>query len=155
MTWIVIFVRLDLLFLQGLNEQRLLLSLIYFYNLGRVLMTRDDALVFAHEWVAAWNAHDLTAILSHYTDDFEMSSPFISAFTGEPSGMLQGKQQVGNYWKIGLERIPDLHFELLDVFTGVNSVTIYYKAVLGKLATEVYFFNQEGKVYKAFAHYNS
>ena len=32
-------------------------------------MTREEALGFAREWVAAWNAHDLGRILSHYADD--------------------------------------------------------------------------------------
>jgi hypothetical protein len=118
------------------------------------MVTRDRALKFAQEWIEAWNAHDLQGVLSHYTDDFEMSSPFIGAFAGEPSGTLRGKTQVGTYWRNALKRIPDLRFELLEVFTCVNSITIYYKAVLGKLATEVLFLNQDGKAYKAFAHYN-
>jgi ketosteroid isomerase-like protein len=41
------------------------------------MITKEQALDFAHEWVAAWNAHDLERVLSHYTEDFEMSSPFI------------------------------------------------------------------------------
>lgn len=57
-------------------------------------------------------------------------------------------------WQIALERIPDLHFELIEVLTGVSSLTIYYKAVLGKRATEVFFLNANGKVFKALAHYN-
>ena len=40
-------------------------------------MTKDFAIRFAGEWIAAWNAHDLGRILSHYTEDFEMSSPVI------------------------------------------------------------------------------
>jgi hypothetical protein len=119
------------------------------------MVTRDRALKFAREWIEAWNAHDLEAVLSHYTDDFEMSSPFIAAFAGESSGTLKGKTQVGAYWHTALTRIPDLRFELLEVFTCVNSITIYYKAVLGKLATEVFFLNQDGKAYKALAHYNN
>jgi SnoaL-like domain len=118
------------------------------------MITKEQALDFAHEWVAAWNAHDLERVLSHYTEDFEMSSPFIVSFTGEPSGTLKGRAQVGAYWRTALERIPNLRFELLEVFTCVNSITIYYKAVLGKSATEIFFINQEGKVYKALAHYN-
>src|ERR1700723_3107179 len=39
-----------------------------------LMMTSELALRFA-EWIAAWNAHDLPRILSHYADDFEMSSP--------------------------------------------------------------------------------
>jgi hypothetical protein len=56
-----------------------------------------------------------------------------------PSGRVLGK---------GTRRIPDLRFELLGVFTCVNSVTIYYRAVLGKFATEVFFLNEDGKAYK-------
>lgn len=25
---------------------------------------------FAHEWIEAWNSHDLEAVLSHYSDDY-------------------------------------------------------------------------------------
>ena len=50
------------------------------------MITRDRAERFAREWVEAWNAHDLDAILSHYHDDFEMASPRIATVVGEPSG---------------------------------------------------------------------
>jgi ketosteroid isomerase-like protein len=119
------------------------------------MVTRERALKFAQEWIEAWNARDLEGVLSHYADDFEMSSPFIAAFTGEPSGTLKGKARVSEYWQDALKRIPDLRFELLEVFTCVDSITIYYKAVLGKLATEVFFLNQDGKAYRALAHYDS
>jgi ketosteroid isomerase-like protein len=118
------------------------------------MITRDEAQKFAQEWVEAWNSHDLERVLSHYTDDFEMSSPFITSFTGDSSGTLKGKSQVHAYWQVALQRFTTLHFELLEVFTGVDSIVIYYKAVLGKLATEVLFFNEGGQVYKAMAHYN-
>ncbi|MDP3877197.1 MAG: nuclear transport factor 2 family protein [Methylobacter sp.] len=32
---------------------------------------------FANDWIDSWNSHDLQRILSHYADDFEMSSPVI------------------------------------------------------------------------------
>jgi ketosteroid isomerase-like protein len=51
-------------------------------------MNRGRAIRFAKEWIAAWNAHDLDLILAHYTDDFEMSTPFIAKLSGEPSGTL-------------------------------------------------------------------
>ncbi len=117
-------------------------------------VTKDWAQRFAREWVEAWNSHDLDRVLSHYTDDFEMSSPFIVAFTGEPSGTLKGKAQVRAYWQTGLARVPDLKFELLDVFTCVNSVVLHYKSILGKMATEVFFLESDGRAYKALAHYD-
>ncbi len=61
---------------------------------------------FAEEWLQAWNAHHLEAILAHYTDDFEMSSPFIVERMQEPSGTLKGKDQVRPYWQLGLSRTP-------------------------------------------------
>lgn len=107
---------------------------------------------FASDWVKAWNAHDLDRILSHYTDDFEMSSPVIIKVAGEPSGTLKGKQAVGAYWAKALQLIPDLHFELITTLVGVNSITLYYKGARG-LSAEVFHFNQDGKVTRAFAHY--
>lgn len=118
------------------------------------MISKDKAKKFATEWVEAWNAHDLDRVLDHYTNDFEMSSPFIVAFTGEATGSLKGKTQVRNYWQSALDHMPDLRFELLEVCIGVDSIAIYYNAVLGKRAVEVFFFNESGKVCRALAHYN-
>jgi len=58
---------------------------------------------FVHDWVEAWNTHDLVRVLSHYTDDFEMSSPFIAQFTGESSGVIAGKDTIAAYWRTALQ----------------------------------------------------
>jgi hypothetical protein len=108
---------------------------------------------FAADWIASWNAHDLESVLSHYADDFEMSSPVIIQIAGEPSGRLCGKTAVGAYWSKALKLIPDLHFELVSVLAGVSSVTIYYKGAGGRLAAEVFFFDANQKVSRAVAHY--
>ena len=108
---------------------------------------------FAREWIDAWNSHDLSRVLSHYADDFEMSSPVILAIAGEPSGMLKDKEKVGAYWAKALQLIPDLHFELISTLIGVNSITLYYKGARGRLAAEVFHFGAEQKVAKAYAHY--
>ncbi|MBI3649996.1 MAG: nuclear transport factor 2 family protein [Acidobacteria bacterium] len=118
------------------------------------MITTVEARQFAQEWVAAWNAHDLEKILSHYTDDIELTTPFIVRAMNEPSGRLQGKDQVREFWALGLSRLPDLHFELIEVLSSMESITIYYKAVLGKLSAEVFFLNEEGKAYRSVSHYN-
>lgn len=109
---------------------------------------------FAIEWIGAWNAHDLERILSHYTDDFEMSSPLIIERMQEPSGKLKGKDRVRPYWRKGLDAVPPLEFELLDVFVGVESVTLYYRSVGRKMACEVLFFNADRQVVRGVAHYD-
>src|SRR5262249_44831701 len=66
------------------------------------MITKEFAQSFAHEWIEAWNSHDLDQILSHYADDFVMSSPRIATIAGEPSGVLRGKGPIGAYWKRAL-----------------------------------------------------
>lgn len=110
---------------------------------------------FAREWIAAWNSHDLERILSHYTDDFEMSSPLIIERMQEPSGKLKGKEQIMPYWQKGLAAAPPLQFELLDVFAGVDSIVIYYRSIGRKMACEVLFFNAQRLVVQGVAHYGS
>ena len=117
-------------------------------------MTNDEAKRFAEHWVNAWNKHDLEEILSHYTDDFEMTTPMIQRLLGIATGTLKDKTSVGDYWKAALQKIPDLRFSVIEVTSGVNSVSIYYNAVLGKRAIETFFFNGDGKVFKALATYN-
>ena len=109
---------------------------------------------FAADWIESWNAHDLGRVLSHYADDFEMSSPVIVQVAAEPSGPLWGKAAGGAYWAKALELIPDLHFELISVLAGVTSVTLYYKGAHDRLAAEVFHFGAEDKVIRAFAHYD-
>jgi hypothetical protein len=116
-------------------------------------MDEGFARQFAAEWIASWNAHDLDRILSHYADDFEMSSPMIVRVTQDPTGTLRGKAAVGAYWSKALELVPDLRFELLTVCVGVSSITLCYRGAGGRLAAEVFHFNAERRVARAFAHY--
>ena len=116
------------------------------------MIDRDFATTFAAEWIEAWNSHDLDRILTHYGDDFEMSSPVIVQIAGEPSGRLKGKTAVGAYWATALRMLPDLRFELVATLVGVDSMTLYYKGHRG-MAAEVFHFGADGKVAKAFAHY--
>jgi SnoaL-like domain len=107
---------------------------------------------FAAEWIAAWNGHDLDRVLSHYSDDFEMSSPFIAPIAGEASAKLKGKKAVRAYWSKALQLNPNLHFKMVSTLVGVSSITIYYQGVRGMVA-EVFHFGSDGKVTEAFAHY--
>ncbi len=115
-------------------------------------ITPEFARHFAEEWIAAWNSHDLERIFSHYTDDFEMSSPYIQERGYEPSGTLRGKNAIRPYWSAALALSPDLHFELQHVHTGANSIALSYLRTGGSLAVEVLFFNAEGKAVRGVAH---
>ncbi|QSW89114.1 nuclear transport factor 2 family protein [Flavobacterium endoglycinae] len=112
-----------------------------------------DAKKFAKVWIESWNSHDLNDIMSHYSDDLEITTPMIKLAGGIESGSLSGKENVAAYWRKALSKFPDLKFELIDVTSGVNSVALYYKSIMDKKAVEVMFFNEEGLVNKMIAHY--
>lgn len=112
-----------------------------------------NAQEFAEEWIETWNSHDLDRILEHYSDDVEITTPMIKMALGNDSGTLKGKEAVGLYWRQALIKLPDLHFELIDVATSVSSVAVYYKSVMNKNTMEVMFFDADGKVNKIIAHY--
>lgn len=119
------------------------------------MITREFAERFAEEWIAAWNAHDLPRVLSHYEDDFEMTSPLIIEVAGEPSGVLRGKKKVDAYWEKALERNPDLHFEKLGIFVGARSVAIHFRNQKGRLSVETFEFGDRELVTRAAAHHGS
>jgi hypothetical protein len=89
-------------------------------------MTRDEAWKLANDWVAAWNAHDLALILTHYEDAIELTSPTAAQLLGRSDGKVVGKANLSAYFQRGLEAYPELHFRLEDVLWGVNSILLYY-----------------------------
>lgn len=116
------------------------------------MISREQADLFAHEWIEAWNSHDLVRILGHYSEDFVMSSPRIASVVQEASGVLVGKPAVAVYWAKALALLPELRFTQLATYVGADSVAIHYESVRGQ-AIEVFFFNESGLVCRASAHY--
>lgn len=114
-----------------------------------------NAELFAEKWIESWNSHNLEDILSHYSEDIEITTPMIKLAGGIDSGTLKGKVAVADYWEKALTKIPDLKFELIDVTESVNSIAVYYKSVMNKNAIEVMFFDSNGKVNKMIAHYTN
>jgi len=123
---------------------------------GMRMIDRNWAEAFAREWVDAWNAHDLERILSHYTDDFEMTSPLIVERMGVASGRLKGKDAIRRYWGQGLAGTPNLRFELLGVMVGVNSLAILYRSVTARRTViERIEFDDHGKAVRGEALYGA
>ena len=116
-------------------------------------MTPDETTAFAHDWVAAWNSHDLERIMSHYSEDVELTSPLVSRILGEGQHTVRGKVALRAYFKRGLEAFPDLEFVLWGVYPGVNSVVLHYQSVREMKSAEVMVFDGAGKVCRVRAHY--
>jgi len=100
-------------------------------------MDQSTGAQLATSWVEAWNAHDLDAILAHFADDVVFTSPVAAQMLPETGGVLRGKAALRAYWGAGLPRIPDLHFDVIAVYTGVDTLVINYRNHVGGLVCEV------------------
>lgn len=117
------------------------------------MLTAETARQFSHEWIAAWNSHEIDRILAHYEDQLEFISPMIIALNFNSEGVIRSKADLKKYFEIGLRTFPDLHFEFRECFAGYHSLVIYYQSVNGKLATEAFEFNDHQKVKRVLCHY--
>jgi ketosteroid isomerase-like protein len=114
---------------------------------------QQDMTALGRAWIAAWNAHDLDRVLALYTEDFEMTSPHIIGFGFDASGTLRGKAKVREYWAFALEKVPDLHFELIHVFTSPDSLIVFYKNERGGKVCEYLRLNASGKIAQGSGNY--
>ncbi|NKE60875.1 nuclear transport factor 2 family protein [Lentzea sp. PSKA42] len=93
---------------------------------------------FARKWAHWWNTRDLEGLLEHYSDDVLVRSPAAARLLGD--GILRGKQAVREFWEAGLKAVPDVRFEVLDVFTGVDTVILSHRNQNGLRGAEVFTF---------------
>jgi hypothetical protein len=118
-----------------------------------MLITEAFAQKFAASWYAAWNAHDVDAIMGHYAPTIEHSSPFIKRYNGTDDTSLRGIDAVRDYFARALVRNPTLAFIPQHVTVGLESVTLIYTRMTGDLAAEIFFFDDEGKITRSVSHY--
>ncbi len=116
-------------------------------------MREQTAQAFAAGWIAAWNAHDIDAILSHYAEDIEFSSPIARALTGE--GRVRGLADLRTYWTQGLSLNGALQFHLLDVLRGDGVLTLVYRNERQQCVAETFEFDAHGRVIRGFVCYGA
>lgn len=119
------------------------------------MATEQETQEFARQWIAAWNSHDLAAIMSHYDADVVLVSPAATRILDDPSGTVKGSAALRNYFQQGLEVYPNLHFELLDVMYGLSSMVLCYKNQKGTRTAEFMEFGKNGKIVRVVANYSA
>jgi ketosteroid isomerase-like protein len=114
----------------------------------------DGAWRVARDWCDAWNRRDLDGIMCHYADDIEFSSPTVIKRWGIADGWLRGRDKVRENFAVGV-KAPDLHFELLDVLIGVNTMCVLYRRETGALVTDLVELDANGRGRRVIACYGS
>ncbi|QIG91445.1 MULTISPECIES: nuclear transport factor 2 family protein [unclassified Bradyrhizobium] len=106
-----------------------------------------------HDWIAAWNARDLERVLSMYAEDTEMTSDRIPALGFGASGTVRGKTQLRAYWSAALAKLPELHFELIDLYVSPDSVVVFYQNERGSKICEYLRCDADGKITQGSANH--
>lgn len=92
-------------------------------------MTNDDVQTFTDRWAAAWNSRDIDAVLTHFHEDVEFTSPTALAVVGVAT--VRGKARLREYWIAALSRLSSLHFTIDHVVWDANlrELAIIYTSV--------------------------
>ena len=110
-------------------------------------MTYDTMMRLAEDWVAAWNRRDVDAVLAHYAEEAQFTSPVARSVVGRP--VLRNKQELADYWRAALARISTLEFRLDHAAWDERrrELNVVYEANLNgerKRACEIMRFDAEG-----------
>jgi len=87
----------------------------------------DEATRLAEEWIAAWNSHELDAIMALYGPRIVFQTPTIIDTLGIADGRVEGRDALREHFARGLERLPELCFHLDHVYVGVRSIAMTYR----------------------------
>jgi ketosteroid isomerase-like protein len=112
-----------------------------------------DLAALGRQWISAWNSHDLERILAMYAEDSEMTSDKIQALGLEASGTLRGKDRIRAYWGLALQRLPNLHFELIDIYVSPDSLIVFYQNERGARICEYLRLDDAGKIRQGSANH--
>jgi hypothetical protein len=96
-----------------------------------------DTRSFSDDWVRAWNAHDVEAVLAHFHDDVVFTSPVAARVVPDSGGVVRGKAELRLYWTAALAALPDLRFEVVGIYQGQSVLVINYRNERGGLVNEV------------------
>jgi len=111
---------------------------------------------FAERWAEAWNRRDIQAVLRHFDDAVQFSSPVAVAVVNQPT--LHGKPALRAYWAAALDRVESLRFDVRRTLWDADRralAIVYDRVVNGKQdrAVELLRFNRAGLVESGEAFY--
>jgi hypothetical protein len=95
---------------------------------------------FVDDWIRNWNAHDVDGVLRHVADDVVFTSPVAARVLASGDGVVRGRQALRAYWTAALQMVPDLHFDLVGRYVGVDTIVINFRNQRGVLCNEVLVF---------------
>jgi SnoaL-like domain len=107
----------------------------------------------ADAWLAAWNDHDLDAIIACYSEDVDFAAPTVIRRWGRDDGRLQGKAELRRHFELGLELAPGLTFTEEAFLVGPAGYALLYRRENGNRVLDVVELNPAGEAARVRAFY--
>jgi hypothetical protein len=112
-----------------------------------------EARAHADAWLAAWNAHDLDAIMACYADNVDFVASTVTRRWGKPDGRLRGKLELRGHFELGLQLAPDLTFTEEALLTSPGGYALLYRRENGNRVLDVVELDQDGRAAHVRAFY--
>ncbi|GAA0294597.1 hypothetical protein GCM10009087_00440 [Sphingomonas oligophenolica] len=94
---------------------------------------------WADQWIDGWNRRDMESLLSLYSLEIELRSPFAKVYASE--GLIKGRADVLAYWQEAIRRLPNLTFEMVKVYRGHQALSMHYVDSIGRNSIKTVLFN--------------
>ncbi len=85
-----------------------------------------DNAAIAREWLRAFNARELDALLALYAEDAIHTSPKLRVKKPETLGQVRGKAALRAWWQDSFERLPGLRYDALTITADRERVFMEY-----------------------------
>lgn len=108
---------------------------------------------FANNWLTAWNLKDVDKIVEFYSDEVVLVSPTVKEVTGRHGGITVIKSELREMLSKVFQQIPELHYSLVAVAVGIDSLTIYFTSSLCDMVADVLKFDNGLRITKSYTYY--
>jgi ketosteroid isomerase-like protein len=89
-------------------------------------MSAEENLRIARAWLAAFNAHDVAALVALYATDGVHTSPKLRARQPETGGRIAGREALARWWSDAIARLPGLRYEPATLTADAARVWLEY-----------------------------
>jgi hypothetical protein len=109
----------------------------------------------ADTWLAAWNSHDLDAIMACYSPDVDFVASTVVRRWERDDGRLRGAAELRRHFALGLELAPALAFTEESFLTSPAGYALLYRRENGNQVLDVVEVNPAGQAARVRAFYQA
>lgn len=86
----------------------------------------NDLKSIALKWFEAFNKHDIEMLLCLYDQNAAHYSPKLKIHQPHTNGYIKGKNELRNWWSDAFNRLPELHYDLIQLTAEGEQVFMEY-----------------------------